>query len=285
MSVSRDDTIIAIRSAFLKKNNQQKFSLLTLIVISIIILVLNSFNFKIINYIEITAKEIIYRSSSIVSAPERYISKLFDLADEHLKIYSKEKKYENLEKRYEVEKLFNEYLVSENDRLRKIIEDENLDQSKLIGKVLLDKRSPFLNSIILNKGSRDGVKLGKAVLKDNLLIGKIIELNYSTSRAILLTDINSKIPSIIEPIGIHTIVSGNGKDLGKIEYIKDEFKIKLKEGDNVYTSGVGGIFRSGLPIGKIKIDQDTGKLFVEFFSKFSQLDYVKIVLTENNYNE
>ena len=112
MSVSRDDTIIAIRSAFLKKNNQQKFSLLTLIVISIIILVLNSFNFKIINYIEITAKEIIYRSSSIVSAPERYISKLFDLADEHLKIYSKEKKYENLEKRYEVEKLFNEGHIS-----------------------------------------------------------------------------------------------------------------------------------------------------------------------------
>ena len=76
MESSRDDFVIAIRSAFLKKRYQQKFSLLTLIFFSIIILILGSFNFKAINYVKIGIKEIVYRSSFIVSIPENYIKKL-----------------------------------------------------------------------------------------------------------------------------------------------------------------------------------------------------------------
>ena len=70
MASSRDDFIIAIRSAFLKKSYQQKFSLLTLIFLSFIIIILGSFNFKPIKYIKIVIKEVVYRSSFIASVPE-----------------------------------------------------------------------------------------------------------------------------------------------------------------------------------------------------------------------
>ena len=70
MASSRDDFVIAIRSAFLKKSYQQKFSLLTLIFLSFIIIILGSFNFKVIQYIKIGIKEVVYRSSFIVSTPE-----------------------------------------------------------------------------------------------------------------------------------------------------------------------------------------------------------------------
>lgn len=73
METSRDDFIIAIRSAFLKKGTQQRFSLLSLIFFSIIFLILGSLNFKVINYLKIGINEIVYRSSFIVSGPENFI--------------------------------------------------------------------------------------------------------------------------------------------------------------------------------------------------------------------
>ena len=76
MASSRDDFVIAIRSAFLKKSYQQKFSLLTLIFLSFIIIILGNFNFKAIQYVKIGIKEVVYRSSFIVSIPENYLKDL-----------------------------------------------------------------------------------------------------------------------------------------------------------------------------------------------------------------
>ena len=76
MASSRDDFVIAIRSAFLKKSYQQKFSLLTLIFLSLVIIILGSFNFKTIQYIKLGINEVVYRSSFIVSVPENYIKNL-----------------------------------------------------------------------------------------------------------------------------------------------------------------------------------------------------------------
>ena len=77
MATSRDDFIIAIRSAFLKKSTQQKFSLLTLVFISIFIIILSSFDFRVIRYLKIGINEIVYRSSFVVSIPENFIKNTF----------------------------------------------------------------------------------------------------------------------------------------------------------------------------------------------------------------
>ena len=95
MASSRDDFVIAIRSAFLKKSYQQKFSLLTLIFLSLVILILGSLNFKTIQYIKIGINEVVYRSSFIVSTPENYIKNLNLRMKEHFEIYNQFKKNEN----------------------------------------------------------------------------------------------------------------------------------------------------------------------------------------------
>ena len=77
MASSRDDFIIAIRSAFLKKSTQQKFSLLTLVFISIFIIVLSSFDLKFIRYLKAGISEAVYRSSFIVSIPENFLKNTF----------------------------------------------------------------------------------------------------------------------------------------------------------------------------------------------------------------
>ena len=77
MASSRDDFIIAIRSAFLKKSTQQKFSLLTLLFVSVFIIVLSNFNFKAVRYVKIGINELVYRSSFVVSIPENFLKDTF----------------------------------------------------------------------------------------------------------------------------------------------------------------------------------------------------------------
>ena len=137
---------------------------------------------------------------------------------------------------------------------------------------LIYKEGKFLRSIILNKGSKDGVKLGMVVLEKSYLVGQIIEVNYTTSRAILISDLNSNIPVVVEPGSYQSILSGTGKDYGIIKYSKNQ--LIFDKYNIVYTSGSGGNFRSGLPIGKI--NNEIENLAVEFFSDLSQLSYVKI---------
>tara|TARA_Y100000768_G_scaffold341576_1_gene286126 strand:+ start:288 stop:1133 length:846 start_codon:yes stop_codon:yes gene_type:complete len=276
MATSRDDFVIAIRSAFLNKSYQQKFSLLTLIFLSVIVLILGTYNFKPIQLIKIGINEVVYRSSFVVSIPENYIKKLNVKFKDHLNFYEDYKKNEAALNELKKKKLTNDFLILENQRLRKLI-NESIQSKDIFAKVLVDKNSPYLKSIVLNKGSKNNVKLGMAIVDEVYLVGKIIEVNYTNSRALLLSDLNSKIPVLLEPGGIHAVLSGTGKNYGVIEFTKDEYNNKLSDKETiVYTSGYGGLFKSGLPVGKI----NNNKNKINFFSDFKQLDYVKIVSFE-----
>ena len=280
MASSRDDFVIAIRSAFLKKSYKQKFSLLTLIFLSLIVIILGSFNFKAIKYIKIGINEVIYRSSFITSIPENYFKDLNIKIDEHLSFYDQYKKNEFELKKLKEKKLSIDFLILENNKLRELI-NEAIQSEDVYAKVLVDKDSPYLKSIVLNKGSKDNVKIGMAIVDKSYLVGKIIEVNYTNSRALLLSDLNSKIPVLLEPIDIHAVLSGTGKKNGVIEYTKDDYKQKLTSDEIiVYTSGYGGLFKPGLPVGKIITNDLNKDNEVSFFSDFRQLDYVKIISYE-----
>ncbi len=274
MAASRDDFVIAIRSAFLKKDNQQRFSLIFLIIFSIALIILSRFNFPAINYLKISLNEVIYRASFIVSIPEQQIKKAGIKVQEHIALYTDYKTTKENLKELQSKEYNIKFIIEENKRLRTLIDEYVYNSDELIGKVLLDKNSPFLKSIIINKGSKDNVEIGMAVLDKEYLVGKIVEVNYSTSRALLLSDLNSKIPVSVEPGNVQSILSGSGKNNGYIQYFKDDFNIK--EDNVVYTSGSGGIFKSGIPIGKIK-KLNKENYFIEFFSDLSQLNFIKLV--------
>ena len=284
METSRDDFVIAIRSAFLKKQNQQRFSLLGLIVFSLLILILGGFNFKPVNYLKLGIKEIAYRSTFIVSVPEKFLEEKYQTAQDHISLYNVSKRNELELKDLRAKDLLNNFLVLENQRLKMIVEDYLVESDRLYAKVLSDKNSPFLKSIIINKGSKHGINLGAVVKDKEYLIGKIIEVNYTTSRVLLLSDINSKIPILIEPQGLLSILSGSGEKDGVIQYSK--VKNIIKETSIAYTSGVGNLFKAGIPVGKItKNDTTSLNAKVEFFSDFSQLKFVEVLFFERKISE
>ncbi len=275
MAESRDDFIIAVRSAFLKKSNKQKFSLLTLMILSLVIIILGSLNFKIIQYTKLGINELVYRLTFITSIPENYAIKSYYKINEHIELYAKFKENEIILKNLKEKKLSNDFLLLENKRLRELI-NESIQSEDIYAKVLVDNDSPYLKSIILNKGSRDKVEIGMAIVDGSYLVGKIIEVNFTNSRALLLSDLNSKIPVLLEPFDMHAVLSGTGKSHGIIEYTKEEYVYSMTGEVIVYTSGQGGMFKPGLPVGKL-ILKENKKDQINFFSDFRQLDYVKIV--------
>ena len=271
---SRDDFIIAIRSAFLKKENKQKYSLSALILLTLAILILGKYDFKIINYSKISLKEIAYRSTFVFSTPENLIKKSFIATKNHFLVYKENKILKEKVKDLETKDYNSEFILAENERLKETLNELNFSSNEILAKVIVDKQSPFLKSIIVNKGSKHGAELGMAVLDKEYLVGKIVELNFTTSRVLLLSDLNSKIPVDILPNSIQSILSGTGKENGKIQYVKEETLIENE--NKVFTSGAGGIFKPGIPIGEIDKKQSNLDINVSFFSDFSQLRFVKL---------
>ena len=281
MATSRDDFIIAIRSAFLKKGNKQRFSLIGLIFFSIGLLIVSKINLPVTNYLKITLNEVVYRSSFIISVPEKKIRNFNNKIKDHYNLYNDYLIVKEKINLLQSEKYENEFLKEENKRLKKTIDEYIYNSKEMVAKVLIDNNSPFLKSIIVNKGSKDNVKLGMAVLDGSYLVGKIVEVNYSTARALLVSDLNSKIPVGIEPGNIQSILSGTGKQYGKIEYLESE--IFIENESIVYTSGSGGLFKSGIPVG-IYNKKNTEEQTVTFFSKLSQLTFIKLVSFEEDNN-
>jgi len=276
MASSRDDFVIAIRSAFLKKSNKQKFSLLTLVFLSISIIILSSLDFKLIRQTKNIINEIVYRTSLIVSYPEKFILKSINEIIDYSSFYEEHKKniieIENLKS----EKISNKIVRSENEELKALIEDYSLSSDKILAKVIVDHNSPFLKSLIINKGSKDNIKIGTNIYDKSYLVGKVVEVNYKTSRILLISDLNSNVPVSIAPGNIQAIVSGDGKNSGEIKYVKGNYLNEIGDKSIAYTSGTGSIYKSGIPVGRIEISKDQGQkiLKVNFYSNFNQLKYV-----------
>ena len=283
MEPSRDDFVIALRSAFLKKGTQQRFSLLSLIFFSIVFLILGSFNFKIINYVKAGIKEVVYRSSFIVSVPENLLKDSYLTIQNLKKLYKENEKIKSELEILKAKDLLNEFIISENQRLKNIVDDHLVKSDTIIAKVLSDKSSPYLRSIVINKGSKHKVNLGMVVIDGEYLVGKIVEVNYSSSRVLLLSDLNSKIPVIVEPNTVISILSGTGKDYGVIQYSKKYEDIKNES--VIYTSGAGSLFKAGIPIGRMNINNLSDEKKVDFFSDFSQLKFVKVVSFKKSENK
>ncbi len=274
METSRDDFVIAIRSAFLKKGTQQRFSLLSLIFFSIIFLILGSLNFKAIGYVKKGINEIVYRSTFIVSGPENFIKDNYFKVQNHFNLYEENEKNKSELASLKAKDLLNEFIILENKRLKMVVDDYLVKSEILIAKVISDKGSPFLKSIIINIGSKHGANLGMVAMDGNYLVGKLVEVNYLSSRVLLLSDLNSKIPVTVEPNGLLSILSGTGEDHGVIQYSKKDDDIQ--NDSIVYTSGTSGLFKAGIPIGKINIDTSSTDRRIEFFTDFSQLKFIKV---------
>ena len=277
MDTSREDVGIAIRSAFLRRGTQQRFSLFALVVLAVVFLFVETLDNKPLNYVRSFIKDSIYRGSLIISSPSKGIDYLFVKIESHINLYKDytQLKEENIKLKNNISE--SNFLELENTQLRKLIDEQITSSENLISsRVMIDKQSPYLNSFIINSGGNNKIKNGHAVLDGDIFIGRIVDVNFFSSRVLLVTDLNSRIPVIIEPSGTHAILSGRGTKEPALEYLPENHLVNEK--DKIYTSGKEGIFSPGIPIGEVKFQDDMA--IVSLFSDLNQITFVNINLGE-----
>jgi len=279
METSREDVGIAIRSAFLRKGTQQRFSLFALIVFSIILIYVETIKAKPLDYLRSFIKDTIYRGSVVVSLPSKGFKSVVSTVANHLNLYNEiiKLKEENAQLQ---EQIYDPgFLIFENKQLRQLLDEQVTSSANFVSaRVILDKQSPYLNSFIINSGSNKEIKNSMAVLDGKSFIGRIVDVNFFSSRVLLVTDLNSKIPVLIEPSGNHAILSGRGKNKPTLEYLPKNHKVQSR--NKVYTSGKEGIFSPGIPIGEVRMG--TEKIFVSLFSDISQILFININIGDKN---
>tara|TARA_Y100001970_G_scaffold132646_1_gene163727 strand:- start:6556 stop:7410 length:855 start_codon:yes stop_codon:yes gene_type:complete len=279
MSTSRDDFGIAIRSALLQRGAKQKFSLFVLIILSLSIFVLDSSNLKAVKVLRSLVNDGIYRISVISSSPIKFTSATKNFFVNHILLYKENEELKLELSELKKSKLRTSYLEAENKKLQEIVElDKNSSFITVGAKIMLDKNSPYLNSAIINKGSNSGVKLGMPVLSKGHLVGRIVEVNYLSSRILLLNDLNSRIPVVISPSGDQAILSGAGKKSPTLEYLPENFSLNSES--TVYTSGKDGVLFSGISIGKVFQGDDRPE--VQLFADPNQIYLINVVIEKSS---
>lgn len=145
-------------------------------------------------------------------------------------------------------------------------------------RIVTDSRGPFANSRLANAGAEAGIKPGNPVMSENGLVGRVVGVTQGVSRVLLLTDVASRTPVMIDRTNSRAILTGDGGPNPKLEYLRGQDPVK--SGDRILTSGDGGVFPRGLPVG-IAVKGLDGRWRVVLASDKAPVDYVRILLFQD----
>ena len=153
-------------------------------------------------------------------------------------------------------------LQGENVRLRKLLNSSALLRDDvLVAELVGVSPDPERLQLVLNKGERDGVFIGQPLIDAEGLMGQIVAVSATTSRALLVTDITHSVPIRVNRNGVRAIAEGTG-ELGSLEIRHVSSTTDIREGDLLVTSGLGGRFPEGYPVAVVKkVERDTGDAF------------------------
>ena len=140
--------------------------------------------------------------------------------------------------------------------------------------VIADTSSSYVRSLIVLAGAGDGVVKGQAAITGAGLAGRVLEVGQRASRVLLLTDISARVPVIIERTRDQAVLAGNNSENPELRYLPRDVDIKV--GDRIVTSGVGGNFPAGLPVGEVVRATD-GRIFVQLYAQLDRMEYLRLV--------
>ncbi len=146
--------------------------------------------------------------------------------------------------------------------------------SYLTARVIADSGGAFAHSLLLNIGSQAGVSNGQAVVTGDGLVGRVAGFGARATRVLLITDLNSRIPVLVESTRTRAILAGNNTDRPRLIHLPPG--VTVSPGDRIVTSGHGGVFPAGLPVGVIESVSEAG-ISMQPFVRRDRIEYVRLI--------
>lgn len=171
-------------------------------------------------------------------------------------------------------------LQSENQSLQSLLNlNPEPDLAYISARVIADSGNAYIKSVLISAGARHGVKKGQAVLSGEGLAGRIIDVSDRAARVLLLNDFNSRVPIIIEGSRQKAILSGENTHYPVLKHLPPDTVVS--EGERIVTSGHGGLFPPGLPVGRIHFGADK-KPYVQTYADMTRVSYIRILDIPSN---
>lgn len=166
-------------------------------------------------------------------------------------------------------------LEAENAAFRSLLSAKIETSSFLVAaRVVADAGGPFVRTVLLNAGLRDGVAKGQAVVNAEGIVGRIAEVGERSSRVLLLSDLNSRVPVVNERSGQRGVLAGDNSEWPQLVFLPNQAQVQ--PGDPIVTSGHGGLLPPGLPIGVVASTGDGG-VRVQPLVNWHRLEFVRVV--------
>ena len=166
-------------------------------------------------------------------------------------------------------------MQAENASLRALLNVvPSQKKSYVTARIVSDLGGPYVHSALINGGSSTGIKKDEAAISDSGLIGRVVDVGASSARVLLLNDINSRVPVVSERSHEKSILIGNNTDMPTLSYLANDSSVKV--GDRFVTSGDGGVFPAGIPVG-IVTDVSKGAVKVQPYVDATKVEYVSVV--------
>lgn len=253
----------------------KKFAIVILFLSAFVMMLINKTDTVIIEKTSSMATDVVSPLIDVLVVPARTLAGVFDYFRDLSKIYDDNRKLRAENNRLQIVSDKARALEIENKLLAKLLNYTPPPNAKFVtARVIAEEGDAFSHSIIAYRGRDSGVKKGQVVMSDNGVIGRVDKPGKMYSKIILITDINSKIPVMVERTRVRGILSGDNTTVPKMIFIP--LSAKLTVGDRIITSGVAGVFPPGLPIGKISsIEKNSVK--IKTFGNLDRLEYVKII--------
>lgn len=252
----------------------QKFALVILFLSTFVFMLVNKTNSVLVEKTSTIATDIVSPAIDVLVIPAKLVSNIYDYFKDLRQIHKDNQRLR--EENMQLNKLYDRAraLEVENKLLSEILNYVTPPEAEFItARVIAEEGDAFSHSIIAYIGDRP-VRKGQVAISDKGVVGRVDRVGNVYAKILLLTDINSKIPVMVEKTRVRGILSGDNTPIPKMIFIP--LNADLNVGDRIVTSGVAGVFPAGLPIGRV-VGIDKNEIRVKSFSNLEQLDYVKLV--------
>jgi rod shape-determining protein MreC len=252
----------------------QRLTLPFLIFTSALLAVLGKADVLLFDQVRVVLADVLAPVLQVAGEPIASVSKAVGTVEDVLTVYR-----QNQQLKLENQRLLQwqevaHRLGDENAELRNLVKFAPQGAvSSVAAQVIADSGGAFLHNVLVNVGSREGVERGQPAMTGDGLVGRVIELGDRTARILLLTDINSHIPVVVEGTHERAMLNGDNSDEPRLVYVQP--KTPVKPGDRIVTSGSGGVFPPDLPVGVVA--SVGGVVRVEPYADLARLEMVRIV--------
>lgn len=269
-----------------RRNKQNKIVIGIIIALGLIISIylLSKINIPFVSNI---SSKLIYSLDSVMSSVSGVITEGVSYFGNTKKL---NKKVEELEQKLsETNIKLNELeiLKVKNEDLQRLlkIEEKYSHFEKVYANVITRSYNNWNETFVIDKGKNDGISENQTVIAEGGLVGYVCEVNESTSTIITILDVSSSVSVEISNINALALLKGDYslKDSSKIKLVNIPIDVELSQGETIYTSGIGGLYKKGIPIGVVedivnKKNNIDRYAVVDTFVDFESLDMVAVVI-------